>query len=124
MSEPPRPPAQLAPYVEVLGVSDAIRFLLEFGGAELYIAPSPKGQSRLVQLIGLERAEALGRRADRLPRRVPLGKPWIAAVWAAQGLPCAEIARRLHVSDVTVRRWLGGAMRPNPSYDPRQLDLF
>ena len=102
----PPPPAQVAPYVEVFGAELAIDFLLTFGGADLYLTDSPKDRSRLVALVGKEKAAALGRQAHLLQRRVPLGKPWLARCLAARGLSRAEIARTLHVTDVTVRGWL------------------
>lgn len=119
----PDPPAHVYPYVEVLGTDLAIEFLLTFGGAELYMASAPKGRSRLVQLVGPGKAAELARAAGHLPRRVPTAKPWIAATWHARGLPVAEIARRLHVSDVSVRNWLSKA-RAAASADPRQLRLL
>ena len=119
----PRPPAHVAPYVEVLGVDGAVKYLLAFGGAELYVASNPKGRGRVEKLFGPDRAAALAAIADRLPRRVPTAKPWIAQVLRAQGLPVAEIARRLHASDVSVRAWL---RRTDLGEDPdrRQLRLF
>lgn len=120
MTRWPDPPAQVAPYAAVLGTELALQFLLEFGGAELYIARSPRRRSRVVRLVGAERARALAAVAERLPARVPLAKPWCAAMLRAQGLPVAEIARRLHASDVSVRGWL---RRAAPA-EPRQLPLF
>ena len=122
-SRDPRPPAHVQPYVDVLGADGAISFLLTFGGAELYLATSPKGRSRLVQLVGLEKATELARAAEHLPRRVPTAKPWIAQVWKSRGLATAEIARRLHMSDVSVRGWLKRATQPEPD-DSRQMRLF
>lgn len=118
----PRTPAQVAPYVEVLGVAGAIEFLLTFGGAELYLTPSPARRSRLVDLVGYEKAVALARVGEHLPARVPLMKPWIAKVWYAEGLKKAEIARRLHVTDVTVRTWIAETKAAR-DIDPRQPDL-
>ncbi|MFN3938714.1 MAG: helix-turn-helix domain-containing protein [Gemmobacter sp.] len=127
MTDLPRPPAQVEPYVRVLGTDLAIEFLLEFGGAELSVNQRPQPRGRLARLVGIERARALGAVAGDLPRRVPLAKPWIAAVWRTRGLPVAEIARRLHASYVSVRRWLAAgatdARRGAPA-DPRQLRLF
>lgn len=102
----PRPPAHIQRYVDVLGVPDTIRFLLAFGGAELYLTATPKGRSKLAGMFGVETAAAIARAAEHMPRRVPTAKPWIAQVWAADGLAIAEIARTLHVSDVTIRGWL------------------
>lgn len=120
----PRPPAHLEPYVRILGVEGAITFLLTYGGGELYIPRRARENAPLARLLGLEAASALAAAADRLPRRVPTAKPWIARVRAAQGLRVVEIARSLHVSDVTVRGWLKGAKRSAPEVDPRQPRLF
>ncbi|MGC9368690.1 MAG: helix-turn-helix domain-containing protein [Paracoccaceae bacterium] len=123
MAEPRiQPPAHIEPYVRVLGQDGALEFLLGFGGAELYMTETPKSRSRLVQAVGRERAVALARAAEHLPRRIPTAKPWLAQVLKAKGLSVAEIARRLHVSDVTVRKYLGGGNGRPPS-DPRQPSL-
>lgn len=121
----PKPTAQVAPYVEVLGTDLTVEFLLSFGGAEIYITQDPRSRSRVVDLIGRKNAVALAAVADRLPRRVPLAKAWIAAVLHARGLPKNEIARRLHVSDVTVRKFLAAAGEPGPAGGTgSQLSLF
>ena len=119
-----RIPAHLQPYVDALGEADAIRFLLAFGGAELYVPRDPKGQSRVARELGIEVARRLSDVADRLPRRVPTAKPWIARhLHATEGLSVAEIARRLHTSDVTVRKYLN-TTPATPATDPRQARLF
>lgn len=97
-------PANIEPFVRVLGVEKAIDFLLEFGGAELYIAKRPQECGRLARLIGPVKAAELAEAADGLPSRIPLAKEWLARTLLTQGLPVAEVARRLRVSDVTVRR--------------------
>ena len=118
----PPPPAHVAPYVRALGPDLAVRFFLAFGGADLAIGANPQRRSRLVRTVGFEPARRL---ADTpgLPKRVPLAKPWCARTMAFRGLPTAEIARRLHASDVAVRRWLsdGGV---DPRRDDRQRSLF
>ena len=118
----PRPPAHLEPYVRILGAEGAITFLLAYGGAELYVPRNAREGAPLVDLLGREAAQALGDAADRLPRRVPTGKPWIARVWASQGLRASEIARKLHTSDVAVRRWLKSD--GTAPVDPRQPRLL
>ena len=118
----PKPPAQVSAYVEVLGIDGAVEFLMAFGGAELYLTESPKRRSRLVKLVGREKAIALARASERLPRRIPLCKPWIAAVLRERGLSNADIARMLHASDVAVRGWLKKFDRPDGG-DPRQPTL-
>ncbi len=119
----PPPPAHVAPYVRVLGIDGAVEFLLTFGGSEVYWPANAKGRSRVAEHLGRRRAEALAAEIGTLKSRVPTAKPWIASVWHAKGLPVAEIARRLHVTDVTVRAWkrAQGSTR-NP--DPRQMRLF
>ncbi|WP_444443194.1 hypothetical protein [Rhodobacter capsulatus] len=91
------------------------------------IFPSNRDKA-MAEEFGIERAAEIARTAEHLPRRVPLAKEWIAAVWSNQGLTDAEIARRLHVTDVTVRAWrakkLWRGLRKAKSADPRQLPLI
>lgn len=101
----PRPPAHVEPFVRVLGIDEAIRFLLRFGGAEAYLTRSPKGRSAIAEEFGVELAGKIAEAAEHLPRRMPLAKEWIAEVMSSRGLSDAEIARTLHVTDVTVRAW-------------------
>lgn len=120
-----QPTAQVAPYVEALGVDLAVEFLLSFGGAEIYLAVSPKSRSRVAQMVGHDNAEALAAKSDRMQRRVPLANQWIAKVLKSRGLSNADIARRMRTTDVTVRSWLkqpdaAGHIRE----DPDQLSLF
>lgn len=112
------PPAHVAPYVEVLGQDLAVDFLLAFGGAELYLPKAPAGRSRVEALIGKENTIALNARAAELSARVPTAKRWIARALKSQGLSTAEIARRLHTTDKTVRIYL------KHDTDPRQFSLF
>ncbi|WP_102226903.1 hypothetical protein [Acidimangrovimonas sediminis] len=123
MTGTPKPPAHIQPYVEILGIDGAIDFFLEFGGSEIYLSATPKGKSRLVQHVGAQRAQELAVAVGHLKVRIPTTKPWIAQVWHSRGLPVAEIARRLHMTDVAVRRWLK-AGPGNIAPDPRQPSLF
>lgn len=122
MTELPRPPAQIEPFVRVLGVDDTIKFIAEFGGVEIYIARNPTARSRIVAVMGREKAEALARLAEggEWPARIPLVKPWVAQTLKAKGLPVSDIARILRTTDVTVRKYLN----PAPDTDPRQRRLF
>lgn len=122
-----RPPAHLAAYVDILGADLAVDFLLAFGGAELYLARNPSARGRLAQVVGPEKAGALAAAADglRLPKRVPTGKDWIARVLNEKGLPVAEIARRLHTTDVTIRAYIyTKPSRKLGKQDDRQLPLL
>ncbi|WP_424986871.1 hypothetical protein [Microbulbifer sp. S227A] len=102
----PKPPAEVETYVDILGMDLAIEFLLRFGGAELYIPASPKDRSRVAALVGRELTAELARSDHLLQRRVPLATQWLAACLHAQGRAIAEIARRLRITDVTVRKHL------------------
>jgi hypothetical protein len=110
--------------VNALGAERAVRFLLAFGGADLYIAKDPKGAGMAVEVIGLEGLRALADIRDRLQSRVPTGKNWIARyLYVVEGQTKAEIARTLHVSTVSVNRWLVEDQKLNV-IDPRQRPLF
>lgn len=100
----PKPPVQLLPFIQALGMDGTVAFLLEFGGSSISVARRPQDRGEVTRLIGREAAEALG--AMELPARIPLAKPWLAAYFHAQGMPVSRIARRLHVTDVSVRRYL------------------
>ena len=103
----PKPTAQVAHYVEVLGVDMTMQFLLRFGGAELYLSDDPKGRNALEQFIGTDKAKELANHPSRaMQRRVPIANRWLAAMLQWQGHSTAHIARTLRVSDTTVRNWL------------------
>ncbi len=106
-NRPPAPPptAQIAPIVQVLGIEDAIRFILAFGGSIVDIRSNPRDSNEMVQMFGREAVEALAA-LTTLPRRIPLAKPWLATYFHSQGLSIAQIARKLRISDVSVRNHL------------------
>ena len=111
--------------MNILGIDGTVDFLLEFGGAELYVPANPKRRSSLVKSIGYEHTLALAKVSDRLQSRVPTSKPWIATVLKSKGSTVADIARKLHCSDVSVRKWLKNS-GANPVVDRSQptLPLF
>jgi len=96
--------AQVEPYVKALGPDLAVAFLLHYGGAELYIRTRPNAETEYAGLIGVDGARALASRGDTMPRRVPLAKAWLTAMLVRQGHSVPEIARKLRISDVSVRR--------------------
>lgn len=118
------PPAHLEPYVMILGEDLAVEFFLTFGGAELVLFHTPR-RARLVDVIGHEKAAALAANSDRfqMPKRVPTGKVWIAQVLRQKGWTVADIARRLHTSDVTVRKYIAYRGDDAPA-DRCQMRLF
>ena len=108
----PRPTAQVEPFVDALGAELAVRFLIFYGGAELYVSDDPKGRSSHEAFLGYDAAKALAAEAHRLPKRIPLAHVWLARMLARildwQGKSTASIARTLRVTDVSVRVWLNG----------------
>ena len=120
----PRPPAHIEPYVTALGAERAVRFLLAFGGAYLYIGKDPTEAAMAVDVIGIDGLRALAEIRDKLQARVPTAKPWIAKyLYTVEGLSKADICRRLHTSTVTVTRWLEGGEK-RAWVDPRQQSLL
>ncbi|RVG08848.1 helix-turn-helix domain containing protein [Sinorhizobium meliloti] len=115
----PKPPANLAPYVEAIGAEDAVRLFLALGGTIIYLPKDRStSRSRAAQVIGARKVETLAGRLGLDYVKVPLAKEWIARVMFAQGETIAEIARTVRSDVSTVRRWLG------PSTGARQMDLF
>ncbi len=113
-----QPPAHVAPYVEALGETKAVEFLMEFGGGVAYLSGNPQPGSDLCNLIGRDGVVALASQIGDGPLRIPTAKPYLAAVFEARGKNRQQIARTLHVTDVTVRSWLNGKT------DPRQQQLI
>ena len=103
----PKPSANLAPYVDVLGPEIAIVFLLHFGGSRLYFPDRPGGRSNAEAVIGPENFQRLAAvLGSRLTSRVPIGNRWLVAALAAQGKSTGEIARTVRATDVSVHKWL------------------
>lgn len=123
MSDFPKATAQIAVFVDVLGPEGALDFLLTFGGADLDFPKNPGKKSALARCVGVEKARALGRAVDHGRRRIPTAKPWLAAALKSRGLSHAEIARKLHTTDVTVRKWVN-TQRRDWRANPAQPDLF
>lgn len=107
----PRPTAQVEPYVKALGPELAVVFLLHYGGAELYIRTHPTERTEYAAVVGLEGAQALAEYAETMQSRVPLAKAWLTAMLDWQGHSVAEIARKLRVSDTSVRNMLKARKR-------------
>ncbi|WP_439523196.1 helix-turn-helix domain-containing protein [Marivita sp.] len=113
-------PAHVRPYVDALGVDDAVTFLLRFGGGDLHIGQRPNVRNPVAKVMGLEKAEALAAVSHRLPRRVPTSKPWLCQVLRSKGFTVTEIARKMHLTETTVRRHLKGP----DGHDPNQLSFL
>lgn len=60
----------------------------------------------MAQAVGIDAARQLAAVRDRLPRRIPLGAPWLCLCLKARGMSNTDIARRLRITDVTLRNEL------------------
>ncbi len=113
-----RVPAHVQPYVTAIGIEKTVRFLLAFGGSYVYLSERPQDRSPVAKEIGTEATKALAKEVGAGGFRAPTAKPFIAAhLRYNKGLTTNEIARRLHVTDVTVRGWL-------KTGESKQLNLF
>ncbi|MBP1852704.1 hypothetical protein [Rhizobium halophytocola] len=110
-------PAHIQPYTDVLGIALGVDFLLAFGGTPVYLSEHPQERSPVLQLVGKEKTIELAKRIHVGGVTVPTGKPFIAEYLRYKGLTNIAIARRLHVTETTVRNWLGRQV-------DAQLDLF
>ena len=110
-------PAHLQPYVNSLGLEKAVAFLLAFGGSYIYLSENPPDRSPVALQVGAAEAALLARTIGTGSIRVPTGKPFLAAVFRSKRYTVNQIARELHVTDVTVRNWF-----KDP--DSKQMDLF
>lgn len=99
-------PAHLEPYVVALGLERAVTFFLAFGGSPAYVAKRPERRSAMRDVIGEDGIKALSRLMDGRIARVPMPRKWLARARFAQGRSIYEIARELHTTDKTIRRWL------------------
>jgi len=122
-----RPPKNVEPFVEILGEELCIRFLLAFGGAPIYLTDNPQSGNRVAGLVGQRKtAELADRFGSRLSVYIPTPKHWIAAALHSRGVAVQEIARTLHCSIPTVRKYCrlfeAGGTDGDPA-NKRQLDL-
>lgn len=113
-----RVPAHIQPYVTAIGIEKTVRFLLAFGGSYVYLSERPQDRSPVAQEIGKDAAIALAKQIGSGALSVPTAKPFIASHFKYNdGLTTNEIARRLHTTHFTVRKWVSAG-------ETRQLDLF
>ncbi|CAN7257179.1 hypothetical protein [Brucella pseudogrignonensis] len=111
VQEPIKVPANLAPFINTLGFDKGIEFLLRFGGATMYLPKKPQssGRSMASSLLTAEEIIALSKALDLDYLRIPVAKKFIATYLRSQNVSVSEIARKLHMTDVTVRGYLKAA---------------
>jgi hypothetical protein len=99
-------PAKLLPYVQTLGVEDAIKFFLALGGSHIYLPGKARPGSRAATVLGAEKLEKLTEWFGIGYVKVPLGSRWIAEVMFADGTSTNRIAALVRSDVATVRRWI------------------
>lgn len=110
-------PANIEPYVEALGVDDAMRLFLSVGGSDIYLPRRSSPRSQAARTVGPDRVDKLAKVIGYGYIKVPLAKRWMAEVMKSQGVSTAEIARTIRTEVATVRKWF-------PSGSSTQLTLF
>ncbi|MFZ7089846.1 helix-turn-helix domain-containing protein [Primorskyibacter sp. 2E233] len=105
----PRHPAHIDAYVEVLGPSVAVRFLIAFGGTPLYFPDDPCGRSQAEALIGAAQLRELSARMPSNRAEVPMPKNWLIRSLHAEGLSVSQICRTLKTTSTNVKRTLRDA---------------
>ena len=111
--------ATLGRFASAIGEEATLRLAAQFGGRQLYVASSPRPDSELVQVIGSEAAEQLGRRYGGVIYQVPLreGKRARIIQLLDAGKAVADIAEQVgcterHVYHVQAERRAEGAGIP------------
>ena len=101
-----RPPAQVVVFVELLGLELTVEFLLAFGGSAIQLSRRPQEGNLLTEVLTLEQISALAEATGGGWTRVPVSKPFLCSYFSGKGMSISAIARKLHVTDTTVRNML------------------
>jgi hypothetical protein len=112
-----RVPANVEPFVRLVGADNTVKLILALGGAQVYLPKQIGGKSgaKLVDLIGRDAAVRLCRVHGSRVERFPLSPVFVARHLKGQGAAISEIARVLHRSDKTIR----GYLRIQDAHSPR-----
>lgn len=86
----PRPPAEVAHLVQILGIPATFALVEARGGTRLYVPMTPTPE--LESLIGPEAAYELAKAWGRCMLKVPLARTWRIRVQRARGASYSEIA--------------------------------
>jgi hypothetical protein len=118
----PRPPAQVQPYIEIIGLDATLALVQEFGGVRAYVAKDPPVDSKMVKAIGMAAAVRLGKALGGESPRIPVARAWLVQHYASLKWSVPRIARELRIADFSVRRILSRTATTRA--DPRQTSLF
>lgn len=104
-------PEHIAKFVRIIGEDDTASLLLNFGGAASYFAARPEKVGALREILSVEKIQLLAEHFGGRVERIPLGNAFIARHLRSKGMSIQDIARKLHVSDVSVRDILRNTKR-------------
>ncbi|HSI41783.1 MAG TPA: hypothetical protein VLA00_14665 [Xanthobacteraceae bacterium] len=111
-------PPEIAPYIRALGPDRTGDLITALGGSMLYFARKASSRSTAAAIVGADGVQALSREFGTGMFRVPIARAWLVCHLFGRGVSVQEIARRLHMTDVTVRKYLKRRKAGG------QLDLF
>ncbi len=96
------------PFVAAIGAPEAARFLIHFGGSQIYLGNGNFSvRSPITKFLGKELAEELAKGLKGIgTMRVPMCNEFLARHLRSTGKAVNDIARTLRVADNTVRRML------------------
>jgi hypothetical protein len=99
--------AHLLPYIEAIGLDNAAALFFAMGGAPAYLPATPRDDSEIVRAIGSDNVIKLSKHlgAGHIAR-VPNDATFLTRYLASQGMSVLAIARKMHCTDVTVRKRL------------------
>ncbi|MBN9333880.1 helix-turn-helix domain containing protein [Devosia sp.] len=115
-------PANLAVYVDTLGIDLAMDLFLVAGGSQIYLSPKSSDRALVARTVGAENASRLAEAVGQNYIKVPIARQWVARVHWSRGTSVNEIARTVRADIATVRRWLGPA--PRERLKQIQMSLF
>jgi hypothetical protein len=100
--------------VSTIGEDATFLMIEEFGGMRLYIPQSPKEDSRIAKVIGLEKSKQLAAKFGHETIRMPLAKAWRIQVYRTRGLSISGISRMVGLAECSVSRHLASMGMTTP----------
>ena len=104
---------RVAQLVQYIGEDAALKLVEAFGGLGIKLSDHPR-KGVLVNAIGIEAAQALGKALGRGLYRVPVARSWRAGIYRRQGKSHPWIARKLAMTESGVWRMLREKPPPEP----------
>ncbi len=98
-------PGVLAEIEAVAGRDAALEIALKAGGKDIYVSARGAQSQAIVEAVGARAWAAIVARLGGETVHVPLARRALVRHLSAQGVGTAEIARRLHITQRTARRY-------------------